>query len=130
VHSKKFKALIQDHEVWTVPEKGWAGVKNGKLPALIQSEFDVFVTVGRNLAFQQNMKDLKIIVMVLHSASNRFEELKKLAPELMQKLNTARAGDVVSVGVRASFISFSVGRPKTLILSIPLHTISLCESIS
>lgn len=95
---KKFKALIQGHEVWTVPEKGWAGVKNGKLLALIQSEFDVFVTVDRNLAFQQNMKDLKITVMVLHSASNRFEELKKLAPELMQKLNVARTDDVVSVG--------------------------------
>jgi hypothetical protein len=44
------------------------------------------------------MRDLKIAVMVLHSASNRFEELKKLAPELIQKLNTARTGDVVNVG--------------------------------
>jgi hypothetical protein len=34
---KKIKALIQGHEVSTVPEKGWAGVKNGKLLALVQA---------------------------------------------------------------------------------------------
>jgi hypothetical protein len=92
---KKFKTLIQGHEVSTVPEKGWAGVKNGKLLALIQAEFQVFVTVDRNLAFQQNTKELKITVMVLHSTSNRFEELKKLAPELMRILTTASAGEIV-----------------------------------
>lgn len=96
---KKFKNLIQGHEVSSVPEKGWAGVKNGKLLTLIQAEFQVFVTVDRNLAFQQNTKDLKIIVIVLHSASNRFEELQKLTPELLQKLKIAQPGDVVRVGM-------------------------------
>jgi hypothetical protein len=36
---------IRDHEVVTVPEAGWAGVKNGELLRLAQAQFDVFVTV-------------------------------------------------------------------------------------
>jgi hypothetical protein len=33
---------IKDHEVITVPEAGWAGIKNGELLRLAQAQFDVF----------------------------------------------------------------------------------------
>ena len=33
---------------------GWAGIKNGRLLAAAEKEFDVFVTVDRNLSFQQH----------------------------------------------------------------------------
>ncbi len=36
-------------EVKTVPQMGWAGVKNGNLMSLAEEEFDVFITVDRNL---------------------------------------------------------------------------------
>ena len=39
----------------TVPQVGWAGIKNGELLSRAQSQFDAFVTVDRNLAFQQNI---------------------------------------------------------------------------
>ena len=45
---------IQGHEVLTVPQAGWAGIKNGELLRLAQAQFDVFVTVDQNLSFQQN----------------------------------------------------------------------------
>jgi len=94
---KKIKNLIRGHEVSTVPEKGWAGVKNGKLLALVEFEFQVFVTVDRNLSFQQDIKNLKIIVVVLHSASNRFDALKTLMPELLLRLEKAKAGEILHV---------------------------------
>ncbi len=37
------------HNVKTVQEMGWAGIRNGKLLALAQSQFEVFVT-GRAFA--------------------------------------------------------------------------------
>jgi uncharacterized protein (DUF433 family) len=46
---------IKDHEVVTVPEAGWAGIKNGELLRLAQAQFDVFITVDQNLSFQQHM---------------------------------------------------------------------------
>lgn len=45
-----------EHEVWTVRDKKWLGKKNGELLRLIIDDgFDVFVTVDRNLPYQQNL---------------------------------------------------------------------------
>ena len=43
--------MFVDYEIKTVPQMGWAGVKNGQLLALAEAEFDVFITVDRNLSF-------------------------------------------------------------------------------
>jgi predicted nuclease of predicted toxin-antitoxin system len=42
---------IPGHEVVTVVSLGWAGVRNGELLRRAAGNFDVFVTVDRNLAF-------------------------------------------------------------------------------
>ncbi len=68
---RRFARELSDHEVRTVPQQGWAGVKNGALMKLTEEEFDVFITVDRNLSFQQNLPRYNIIVIVLRSVSNR-----------------------------------------------------------
>ncbi|HEY2919559.1 MAG TPA: hypothetical protein VGK77_11270, partial [Candidatus Binatia bacterium] len=55
----------------TVPEMGWAGIKNGDLLALAEKQFEVFVTVDRNLSIQQNLTLYNIAVIVLRGRSNR-----------------------------------------------------------
>jgi len=45
-------------------------IKNGELLALAEKEFDVFITVDRNLSFQQNLSNFGIAVLVLR-APNR-----------------------------------------------------------
>ena len=45
-----------DLEVVTVRERGWEGLKNGKLLRATSAEFDVFVTMDRNLQYQQNLR--------------------------------------------------------------------------
>jgi hypothetical protein len=44
---------IVGHDVKTARQMGWATIKNGELLALAANHFDVFVTVDRNLSFQQ-----------------------------------------------------------------------------
>jgi hypothetical protein len=46
---RKFAKKFVDYEIKTVPQMGWAGIKNGQLLALVQAEFDVFITVEQNL---------------------------------------------------------------------------------
>ncbi len=48
------------HEVATVNEKGWTGKTNGELLALAEVEFEVFLTLDRNLEFQQNIGKLRL----------------------------------------------------------------------
>lgn len=56
---------IEGHDVVTVPQAGWAGIKNGDLLRLAQEQFDVLVTVDRNLSFQQHLPKFTIAVIVL-----------------------------------------------------------------
>ncbi|KAM3092175.1 hypothetical protein ACKFKG_23030 [Phormidesmis sp. 146-35] len=67
------------YEVKTVPQMGWAGIKDGQLFALValaEAEFDPLITVDRNLSFQQNLRQFDIAVIVLQASSNRLTDLK------------------------------------------------------
>jgi predicted nuclease of predicted toxin-antitoxin system len=45
----RFRRALPNHDVRTVVEMGWSGVKNGKLLALAANGFNAFVTVDKNL---------------------------------------------------------------------------------
>src|SRR5258708_34841314 len=69
VPSRRHRSLTE-HSVRTVVETGWSGIKNGKLLALAANEVDAFITVDKNLPFQQNLATLPIALVVLDSVSN------------------------------------------------------------
>ncbi len=65
-------------EVKTVPEMGWAGKKNGELlEAMTEEQFDVLLTVDKNLRFQQNLDKYNIQVAVILTYDNRYKTLKE-----------------------------------------------------
>ena len=90
---------IVGHQVKTAREMGWLTIKNGELLALAASEFEVFVTVDRNLSFQQNLPAFAIAVIVLRAPSNRLTDLKPLVPALLACIPRASRGAVEYVGV-------------------------------
>ena len=79
---------LPGHEVQTVPQAGWASIKNGKLLRLISDsgKFDVFLTMDKNLPRQQRLNDLPFAVVVLRAKSNRFEDTHPLMPEVFRRL--------------------------------------------
>jgi hypothetical protein len=85
------------HDVKTVPQMGWATKKNGELLKLAENEFDAFITVDRNLAFQQNLSQFDIAVLILHVASNRLADLKPLVPRILSILPTLIKGKAETV---------------------------------
>ncbi len=78
---------------------GWSTIENGELLALAEKEFDVFVTVDRNLSFQQHLPAFTIAVIVLRAVSNRLADLQPLVPELLASIPEAKRGAVSYVGV-------------------------------
>jgi len=72
---RRLAPKIVGYEVKTVPQMKWAGVKNGELMQLAEVEFDVFITVDRNLSFQQNLPNFNIAVLVLRAKSNSLADL-------------------------------------------------------
>jgi predicted nuclease of predicted toxin-antitoxin system len=89
---------LVEHDVRTVPEMGFAGKRNGELLALAQERFDVFVTVDRNLSFQNEVHRFALAVVVLHAKSNKLSDLRPLVPELRAQLSDVVPGGVVDVG--------------------------------
>jgi predicted nuclease of predicted toxin-antitoxin system len=87
------------HEVRTVPQMGWATIKNGELLTLAEKDFEVFVTVDRNLSFQQNLPRYNIAVIVLRAPSNRLQDLRPLIPKLLEVLPTAKRGEALWVSI-------------------------------
>jgi hypothetical protein len=85
------------YEVKTVPQMGWAGIKNGQLLALVEVEFDVFITVDRNLSFQQNLPQFNIAVVVLQASSNRLTDLKPVVPNILAILANVVKGQATVV---------------------------------
>jgi hypothetical protein len=86
------------HEVRTSPAMGWASKRNGELLRLAEGHFDLFVTVDRNLSFQQDVGKFELGVVVLVAASNRYADLQPLLAGLLAKLNDVAPGQVLHIG--------------------------------
>ena len=83
---------IVGHDVKTARQMDWTTITNGALLTLASQHFDVFVTVDRNLAFQQNLGSFYIAVVVLKARTNRLADLRPLIPNLLAAIETALPG--------------------------------------
>ena len=95
----KLRRALPDHEVRTVVEMGWSGVKNGKLLALAADQFEAFITVDKNLPYQQNLAALPLAVVVLDSRSSELHALVRLMPNVEKALAHLKPRTYVLVDV-------------------------------
>jgi hypothetical protein len=88
---------LRPHHVASVVKMGWSGLKNGRLLREAEPSFDVFVTVHRNLSFQQHVVRFDLAVIVLKCATNRLKDMEPLVPKLLKTIATAESGQVLFV---------------------------------
>jgi hypothetical protein len=93
----KLVRMLADHQLTTVLEMGWGSYSNGRLLALAETQFDLFLTCDRNLEYQQNLKGRKISVILL--STNHWPALRKHAALVQAALNQARPADFLSVAI-------------------------------
>lgn len=97
---RKLRPAFASHDVRTVADMGWRGVKNGALLARAAPLFDAFVTVDANLPHQQNTPAVGLIIVVLRARSNRLEHLLPLITEAAAALDRGQPGEVILVPAR------------------------------
>jgi hypothetical protein len=85
---RKLRQLLPGHHVLTVPEMGWAGIKNGPLLQLAEPAFDVFMTIDGNLQYQQNLRSTTLAIIALAAHDNTFESLEPLMPKVLVVLES------------------------------------------
>jgi predicted nuclease of predicted toxin-antitoxin system len=93
----KLVRLLTGHTFATAQQKGWGGFKNGRLLALAEPEFDLFLTSDRNLQYQQNLKGRKIAVLLL--STNHWPTLKKQVVLVQAALDKVRANEFLRVEI-------------------------------
>nr|WP_228014420.1 DUF5615 family PIN-like protein [Fortiea sp. LEGE XX443] len=94
---RRLAKQLSGHIVKTVPQMGWAGIQDGELLRLAEIEFDIFITVDRNLPFQQNLAVLDLAVLVLQALSNRLADIQVLIPKILAIVDTAPKGTATVV---------------------------------
>lgn len=88
----------QGHESLKVQEAGWSGKQNGELLSLAEGVFDLLVIVDTNLRYQQNLAPRRIAIVVLHSTSNRLEDLRQHFPSCVSALEKIKPGEMLQIG--------------------------------
>lgn len=98
----RLKRELPGFSVRTVREHGWASKLDGKLLRDAEAEFDILVTVDRNLVHQQNLSGIRLAIVILVAYSNNIRVLRLLVPELLDVLSTVQPGQVVHLGPPAA----------------------------
>jgi hypothetical protein len=95
---RRLKRQLAPHDVRTVQDMGWHGIKNGKLLRLAQISFEALITIDQNLIYQQHIASFNLGLLILHAPSNRFSDLAPLITEMIAELTNVRPGTAVHVG--------------------------------
>ncbi len=76
------------HDAVTARYRGWDRLQNGELLAAAQAEFDVLITLDRDIPAQQptHKSDIALVILVVHPADEA-----SLRPLIAQAI--ARCGD-------------------------------------
>jgi hypothetical protein len=74
----------------------WLGLGNGQLlDAAV--DFELFITVDKNLVKQQHLAGRRLAVIVLRATSNKIEDIAPLVPQVMSLLTDLKPGTVMIV---------------------------------
>jgi len=94
---KRLLRLLSEHEVKTAYQMGWAAKKNGELLRLVESDFEVFLTVDQNLRHQQNLAYSSLKFIVLVASNNQYDSLALPIPQVKAALTKPVPGDVIEI---------------------------------
>ena len=95
---RKLAGHLTGHQCRTVAECGWAGKKNGELLSLAENQFDVLLTLDKNIPYQQDLKLSRTAILIVRAPASRVQDLIPAIPDCLVALQSIQPGHVVRVG--------------------------------
>ena len=93
--TKKLKKHLNEFEVYTINDLGWRGKKNGELLTLcVENKFEIFLSIDKNLTYQQNLSGQHIAVVIFNTRSSKIEELVKFLPNFKNQVASFKSGSI------------------------------------
>ena len=75
-------AELAGHEIRTVGQMSWEGLDNGRLLARAAEQFDVLISIDRNMPVEHDISQYRLGLVLVRASSNRVEALRRLVPDL------------------------------------------------
>jgi hypothetical protein len=94
---RRLARAFPSHIVNTTAEQAWDKLRNGRLLAAASIEFDVFLTIDKNLKHEQNLAALPVAVLVIMAKSNRLADLLPFVPAVEENLKHLKPRTLVEV---------------------------------
>lgn len=95
---KRLKQDLPEHNVLTVREMGWNGMRDVVLLSKASNAgFHVLLTFDKNIRYQQNFSDFSIAVFILTARNNTYLELTKLSPLVRRLLKQKLPSEPVAI---------------------------------
>ena len=91
---------LAEHQARTVKQLGWEHYDDGELLRHASAEFDVFVTVDKDLPYQRNLETFDIAVIILRGRTTRLADLRSLLPLLRGAIDKSKKGEAQVVSWR------------------------------
>ncbi len=86
--TKKLKPHLPHHNIYTVSEMKWNGLKNGALMTkCTEHGFDILLTIDKNLLHQQNMNKYALTIVVLDCPNSKIETLLSFLPVFNEQID-------------------------------------------
>ena len=87
--TKRLKTYLRQHEVSTVTQKGWSGLKNGMLlQNAVEDNFDLLLTIDKNILYQRKVENYDIIIVVFDTPSSSIDYVSKFIPRFTEMLQS------------------------------------------
>lgn len=90
---------LRGHTFKTAQDMAWASTKNGRLLALAETRFEVFLTADQNVRYQQNLQRRRIAILVL--STNLWPVLQRHVELVQAALDRIQRGEVVELEIPA-----------------------------
>lgn len=94
---RRLRHELPGHDVETVVEMGWSGIKNGALLALAARQFECFLTVDANIEKQQHLPNIPVAILLVRAVSNDPATLKAVVPAIRAALASIQPRTFVKV---------------------------------
>ena len=96
---RTFAGLLPGHRVDTIHQRRWSDLDDGPLLDAAERDYDAFVTADQNLQYQQNLRDRRVRIVVLHAQRTSLPALAPLAPLVLAALAEMFPGELRVISV-------------------------------
>ena len=82
---------LTGHDVKTSDKMGWSELRNGKLLAAAQEQFEAFITTDKRLRHEQNLSNRRLAILVLPTTS--WPRIQQHVSVVVNAVNALKPGD-------------------------------------